>query len=47
MVLGLCQTFHCTPSQLEEESSEILRLVAIRQMGTKDHTPDYGDEMEE
>ena len=44
MVIGLCQTFHCTPSQLEEESAEILRLVTIRQEGTKQESePDYGD----
>src|SRR5690606_36466842 len=44
LVLGLCQTFKCTPSVLDEESAEIMRLVAIRQMGTKqEETPDFGD----
>lgn len=44
MVLGLCHTFKCTPSQLEEESAEIMRLITIRQMGTKEQeTPDFGD----
>lgn len=44
MVIGLCQTFHCTPSQLDKESAEILRLVTIRQEGTKeDQEPDYGE----
>lgn len=43
MVLGLCQMFHCLPSELEQESAEVLRLVAIRQMGTKEEkAPDYG-----
>lgn len=35
MVLGLCERFHCLPSALEGESAEILRLVTIHSMGTK------------
>lgn len=35
MVLGLCEMFHCVPSALEEESADIIRLLNIRQMGTK------------
>lgn len=33
MVLGLCERFHCLPSQLEEEQAEIIRLVQIQQKG--------------
>ena len=35
MVLRLCELFHCLPSQLEEESAEVIRLLNIREMGTK------------
>lgn len=35
MVLTLCELFHCMPSALEEESAEIIRLLNIREMGTK------------
>lgn len=35
MVLNLCEIFHCLPSALEEESAEVLRLLNIREMGTK------------
>jgi len=35
MVLNLCEFFHCLPSELEEESAEIIRLLSIRDMGTK------------
>jgi len=47
MVLGLCHMFHCLPSELERESAEILRLVAIRQEGTKqeEEPPDGGMEV--
>lgn len=47
MVLGLCEMFHCLPSQLDEESAELLKLVAIKQMGTKDkNAPDDPGEEE-
>lgn len=39
MIVGLCERFHVLPSQLEEESAELLRLVAIVQMGTKQEDP--------
>lgn len=35
MVLQLCEMFHCLPSQLEEESSDVIRLLNIREMGTR------------
>lgn len=31
----MCTRFHCLPSQLDEESSEIIRLVNIYNKGTK------------
>lgn len=34
-MLSLCDRFHCLPSQLEEEDSEIIRLVAIQAMGAR------------
>jgi len=46
-VLSLCERFHCLPSQLDEESVEIIRLLNIREMGTKNDQPDeYPEEME-
>lgn len=42
MILGLCERFHCLPSALEEESAEILRLVTIHGMGTKQDGPKTG-----
>lgn len=44
MVLGLCERFHCLPSALEEESAEILRLVTIHGMGTKQKGSQDGPE---
>ena len=38
MVLNLCEMFHCMPSEIEEESSEIVRLLNIRSLGTKKQT---------
>lgn len=35
MVLNLCEMFHCLPSQLEEESADVIRLLNIREMGTR------------
>jgi hypothetical protein len=36
MVVYLCEKFHCLPSQIDEESTEVLRLLKIVQMGTPD-----------
>lgn len=41
MVLRLCQLFHCLPSQLDEESAEVIRLVTIVAKGTK--SPEGGE----
>ena len=30
----MCERFHCLPSQLYEEDSDIIRLVRIHQEGT-------------
>ena len=37
-MVGLCERFHCLPSQLYAEDAELLRLIDIR---------DYGKEEEE
>lgn len=31
----MCERFHCLPSQLYEEDAELMRMLAIRAMGTK------------
>jgi hypothetical protein len=33
-IVGLCQQFHCTPSQIENEEAEIIRLMNIIRLGT-------------
>jgi hypothetical protein len=33
LVIGLCERFHCLPSQLYQEDASILRLLAIHQKG--------------
>ncbi len=38
MILGLCQMFHCLPSQLLDEDMDILQLVKIVQYGKDDGT---------
>jgi hypothetical protein len=35
-VLGLCERFHVLPSALDEEDPELIRMMAIRAMGTKE-----------
>ena len=35
LVLGLCDRFHCLPSQLDDEPAEVIRMVAIQIMGKK------------
>ena len=32
-VLGLCDRFHCLPSQLEGEDASVLRLLKIAELG--------------
>jgi hypothetical protein len=39
-VLSLCERFGCLPSALEQEDAELIRLLAIRAMGTKGEDPD-------
>lgn len=36
MLLNLCRQFHCLPSQLEAEDSELLRLLTIEREGRGD-----------
>ena len=34
-IIGLCDRFHCLPSQLENESAELLRMLRIIELGGK------------
>lgn len=43
MVVNLCRMFHCLPSQLDEESAELIRLVNIVGMGTKQEEGEGGE----
>lgn len=36
MIIGLCERFHCLPSQLMKESSDFLRMLAIESMAKKE-----------
>lgn len=47
MVLGLCDRFHCLPSQLEDESAEIIRLIKICDKGSQREEETSPEEMEE
>lgn len=38
-LLGLCDRFHCLPSQLEREDASILRLVKIEALGRREEAP--------
>jgi hypothetical protein len=40
MILGLCDRFHCLPSELLAEDAVLLRLLAIERLGTPET---YGD----
>ena len=42
MILGLCERFHCLPSQIVEEDASLLRLILIEQMGNPE--PEYRDD---
>lgn len=42
LVLGLCERFHCLPSQIMNESADLLRLIAIQDEGTPE--PEYSME---
>lgn len=45
MILGLCERFHCLPSQIVEEEASLLRLILIEQMGNPE-PEEYGEEEE-
>lgn len=47
LIIGLCDRFHCLPSQLEEEDISILRLLTIYHRGHKDDEPPSSDEYED
>lgn len=34
MVLNLCRTFGCLPSQLDKEDAQVLRLMEIVRLGS-------------
>jgi hypothetical protein len=36
MVVNLCSTFHCPPSQLNEEEADLIRIMEIIRLGTKE-----------
>jgi hypothetical protein len=38
-VLGLCERFKCLPSQLYEEDTDLLRLIAIERLGAAPEEP--------
>ncbi len=45
MILGLCERFHCLPSQILEEDASLLRLILIEQMGNPEpETPEYEED---
>lgn len=46
MIIDLCQTFGCLPSQLLAEDATLLRLIAIKQLGTPEHDEGEGGEGE-
>jgi hypothetical protein len=35
MIIGLCDRFHCLPSQLMEEDLDIIRLLKIVALGSQ------------
>lgn len=43
-MLGLCDRFKCLPSQLYEEDAELMRMIVIQRLGTKQEQP---EELEE
>lgn len=48
MILGLCERFHCLPSQIIDEEADILQLLAIEQMGNPEPQEEsYGDGYED
>lgn len=38
--MGLCERFHCLPSQLLAEDAGLLRLLEIRRRGGSDRPPE-------
>lgn len=42
MILGLCERFHCLPSQLDQEDARLLKLIRIRHLGTPDPQDEIG-----
>ena len=40
MIIGLCQRFHCLPSQLLAEPADLLRMVEIFDLA---HPPEADD----
>jgi hypothetical protein len=47
LILGLCKRFNCLPSQIMNESADLLRLIAIEAEGTPEPTYSEDDYYEE
>ena len=43
LIVGLCDRFHCLPSQLLEEDWELLRMLELVELGRPDDEGDDGD----
>lgn len=43
MIVGLCQQFHCLPSQLAQEDTELLQLLNIANYGKEPEEVRYGE----
>lgn len=39
LILGICDRFHCLPSQVLAEDSELIRLLEIERLAGPAHVP--------
>ena len=44
MILGLCERFHCLPSQVLAEDASVLRLLHVYELGHRPGEPEGGEE---
>lgn len=44
MVIGLCDRWHCLPSQLLREDASLLRLLDVYRLGHRDETAEGGEQ---
>lgn len=42
MILGICRTYHCLPSQLMAEDAKFLQLIMIENMGAPPERDENG-----